>query len=199
MKRNLIICALLLTASLTACAAPEIGTATSMNAAVLSAASDQACTLPVEKPVISADEAKAAALAHAGLSEASVTYARAECEWDDGRQVYEIEFYTSDYKEYDYELDAYTGEVLSFDADAEHYAPPAAEPAAELPEAEARQIALAKVPGAEDKHIRTFRKDYDDGRTEYEGEIYYKAVEYEFEIDARTGEILSWEAETIFD
>ena len=34
--------------------------------------------------------------------------------------------------------------------------------------------------------------DRDHGRMVYEGEIYYKGLEYDFDIDAVTGEVLKW-------
>ena len=33
----------------------------------------------------------------------------------------------------------------------------------------------------------------------YEGKIVYNEREYEFDIDANTGEIVSWEEESIYD
>lgn len=60
---------------------------------------------------------------------------------------------------------------------------------------EAKELALAKVPGASASDIREFEVDYDDGRTEYEGKIIYSGTEYEFEIDAGSGQFLSWEEE----
>ena len=41
----------------------------------------------------------------------------------------------------------------------------------------------------------TFYAD-ENGRMVYEGEIYYNGQEYEFDIDAATGEIVKWKAET---
>ena len=49
--------------------------------------------------VISVETAKSKALAHAGLTASKVTFIENKLEWDDGRQVYDIEFYTSDYKD----------------------------------------------------------------------------------------------------
>lgn len=60
----------------------------------------------------------------------------------------------------------------------------------------AREIALEKVPGATEENIRKFKKDRDDGRYVYEGEIVYNNMEYDFEIDADSGDIISWEAES---
>lgn len=56
-----------------------------------------------------------------------------------------------------------------------------------------KAIVLAKVPGAGEADIYEFEKDYDDGRVEYEGSIYYNGYEYEFEVDGATGNILAWE------
>ena len=68
----------------------------------------------------------------------------------------------------------------------------------EITEADAKQIALAQVPGASDSDIR-LHLDWDDGRLIYEGSIFFDIFEYEFEIDARDGRILDWEKEFIFD
>lgn len=67
-----------------------------------------------------------------------------------------------------------------------------------ISEDEAKQIALAKVEGATEQDIRKFKSEYDNGRLEYEGKIYYDSQEYEFEIDGYTGEILEWDVETIY-
>ena len=69
----------------------------------------------------------------------------------------------------------------------------------ELTETEAKKIALAQVPGATESDIREFEVDYDDGRLEYDGSIYYGDMEYEFEIDGYSGAIRSWEVESIYD
>lgn len=69
-------------------------------------------------------------------------------------------------------------------------------PAGTISIEEARSIALAKVPGATDVYIKT---DYDDGRYEYEGKIYYQGMEYEFEIDAYSGAIRDWDVESMYD
>ncbi len=69
----------------------------------------------------------------------------------------------------------------------------------EISKDEAKKIALAQVPGASEKHICEFEVDYDDGRLEYEGTIYYGDMEYEFEIDGYSGAIRSWDVESIYD
>lgn len=61
---------------------------------------------------------------------------------------------------------------------------------------EATRIALDKVPGATEQDIR-INLDYDDGRQKYEGDIIYEQKEYDFEIDANTGEVIEWSEERI--
>ena len=58
-------------------------------------------------------------------------------------------------------------------------------------EADARHAALERVPGATDADIR-MELEFDDGYYIYEGDIIYQQVEYEFEIDAQTGNFLKW-------
>ena len=146
--------------------------------------------------VISSDEAQSIALGHAGLNAADVTVVQNRLEWDDGRQIYDVEFYTADYTEYDYEIDAVTGEILTYDYDAEYAIPPAGSNSGSMiSEAEARSLALAQVPGATEQNLYEFHIDRDDGRTQYEGAIVYDGMEYEFEIDAYSGAFRNWESE----
>ena len=66
-----------------------------------------------------------------------------------------------------------------------------------LPEKEAKQLVLEKVPGATEDNIVEFRKDPDNTKAEYEGEIHYNGMEYEFELNAYDGTILEWNEEPI--
>jgi len=66
-----------------------------------------------------------------------------------------------------------------------------------LPEKEAQKVVLEKVPGATEDDIVEFRKDPDNSRAEYEGEIHYNGMEYEFEMNAYDGTILEWNEEPI--
>ena len=143
---------------------------------------------------ITEDQAREIALTNAGLTSDQVTFLRSKLDYDDGRRVYDIEFYTADYAEYDYEIDADTGAVVSYDFDAEGYTPPASGTTSITAE-QAQQIALEKVPGATERDIYEFEVDRDDGRLEYEGTIYYDGMEYEFTIDGYSGAVRDWEAE----
>lgn len=143
------------------------------------------------------EAAKQAALSHAGLNAADVHFVHAHLEWDDGKWMYDVEFH-KDNMEYDYDIDALTGEVLSFDHDAEYYQHGADNTAegGQITEERAKQIAL-EYAGVEEKDTQnlTIEFDYDDGRAEYEIEWYVGRMEYSCDVDAGTGEILSFEKE----
>lgn len=57
-----------------------------------------------------------------------------------------------------------------------------------------KKIILEKVP---DAIILELEQEYDNGKVIYEGEMKKDQIEYEFEIDAKTGEILEWEEEPL--
>lgn len=142
--------------------------------------------------LITEEEAAQIAKEHAQVTDC--TLLPVQLDQDDGRQVYDVEFYTADGKEYDYEIDAATGEVLSYDYDAERQAA-AASGTASITEAEAKALVLAQVPGATEADLLEFKTDYDDGRLEYEGELFYDGMKYEFTVDGYSGTIREWESE----
>lgn len=63
-----------------------------------------------------------------------------------------------------------------------------------ISEADAKKMALEKVPGATEADLM-MELDLDDGQYIYEGDIIYQQKEYEFEIDANTGNFLKWREE----
>ena len=142
------------------------------------------------------DEAKAQeiALAHAGVKAADATITKSKLDYDDGRQVYEIEWYANGAK-YDYEIAVATGEIVN----SGYETVVGTGNNATVSEATAKQTALARVSGATEKDIYEWKLDYDDGRPEYEGKIIYGGTEYEFTIDANTGAIIEWDMESIYD
>ncbi|MDO4545079.1 MAG: PepSY domain-containing protein [Bacillota bacterium] len=68
-----------------------------------------------------------------------------------------------------------------------------------ISEAEARQIALNEVQGAQESDITKSEKDYDNGRVEYDIEIIYGGYEYDFEISAADGTIFDRSKELLDD
>ena len=149
--------------------------------------------------VITADEARAAALADAGLSESEVTFTKTQLDRDDGVQEYEVDFYTSD-KEYDYEINATTGEIISRESETfkNNSSAQQTQTSGDVITAdEARAAALADA-GLSESEV-TFTKtqlDRDDGVQVYEIEFYTSDRECEYEINATTGKVISRSSET---
>ena len=71
--------------------------------------------------LIGKDRAKAIALQDAGYTAAQATFIRVKLDRDDGRRIYEVEFYVRDgaILEFDYEIEAYTGAILDSDREVE--------------------------------------------------------------------------------
>lgn len=142
---------------------------------------------------IGSDKAKAIALDHAGLKESQTSFLRVNLDRDDGRRVYDVEFYSGS-REYDYEIDAATGDIVSFDFDVEGYIAGSSQSDADIGADKAKSIALDHA-GLKSSSV-TFLKaklDYDDGRRVYDVEFYSSSKEYDYEIDAATGDILSYD------
>ena len=138
-------------------------------------------------------KARSIALSHAGISESSASYIYAKKDRDDGRWVYDVEFWAGN-KEYDYEILASDGTILSYDYDAEYaWSGSSAAAGDVLSESEVKDIVTSRagVSGT----FRELKLDRDDGRTVYEGEMYSDGIQYEFEIDASTGTVLDWDVD----
>lgn len=165
----------------------------------------------------SLEQAKQIALNHAGQQAAAVAFVKIQSEFDDGRLLHEIEFYTADYKKYEYEINSNTGEIVSWKFDVNNYTPivPSTNTTEVIPPSGANQPAAAAttvtLETAKATALRNaglasanvtwgkVKQDHEDGRLIYEGEFFYNNMEYEFEIDAATGIILDWDVESIFD
>lgn len=153
---------------------------------------------------ISLDDAKNAALSDAGLSASDVTYTKDRLDYDDGISVYDIEFYTSN-QSYDYEIDANTGairqkSVESFQSAAGTTAGTTSGNQASgsyIDVEEAKSIALNHAGfSASDVTFSKTKLEVDDGYTCYEIEFYYGRTDYDYKIDAVSGTVLEFDAET---
>lgn len=159
-----------------------------------------------KKKEISLDEAKEIAIKRAYLTNDEVTFTKAELDDDDGVRNYDIEF-TSKNKEYDYSISAADGKIVSSKVSYNSAEPqrlqqqqtqqqqnPQVSPESkkEISVNEAKEIALKHANLTSDKV--TFTKaelDVDDGVRKYEIEFTYNNKEYEYEINASTGVIIS--------
>ena len=150
----------------------------------------------------SLDEAKAAALRYAGLSESDVTFKKTELDHSHGTQVYDIEFYTSDTK-YDYEIDASNGTVLEKNIEQfQIQANPTTDSAINssgndyIGVDRAKEIALNHAQLNEsDVQFAKAKLENDDGGVEYEIEFYSGRTEYDYTIDAVSGNIIEYDVD----
>ena len=151
---------------------------------------------------ISLDKAKEIALSHAGLSADQVTFVQANMDFDDGIQKYDIKFYCNG-QEYDYEINSSNGQIVQFDYDMEYnYIPnnnttnyqSNVNTTANISVERAKEIALSHAGLASNQvTFQRIELDFDNGIQKYEIEFYYNYREYSYEIDANTGNILSYE------
>lgn len=169
--------------------APAADSATTQSSA---AATAQTVTGTVDEEM-----AQKIALEHAGVKATDATITKSKLDYEGRRQVYEIEWYAGG-KKYDYEIAVDTGEILSSAYDEKTSAWSVSNSSnVTVSEADAKQTALGRVSGATQKDICEWKFDYDDGRPEYEGKIIYGGTEYDFTIDASSGAVIEWEAESV--
>ena len=162
---------------------------------------------------IGVEAAQAAALADAGVDAAQATITGTDFDYEDGRMIYEVEFYVAGV-EYEYDIDASTGAVLAHEQEGERIedtpapeqetggetaAPetedgPAAEPTGPITAEQAGEIALAHA-GLNRSEVSDWSVEEDDvdGVPAYEVEFEAGDVEYDYEIRISDGEILQAE------
>lgn len=141
---------------------------------------------------ISKDVALQIALKDLGVSQSAIRKLEIERDREKNMDVWEVEF---DYGDYEYEYDIAISDGTIIKMEIEYRFKPTG--TGEISLAKAKELALARVKGANENHLR-IKKDYDDGRLQYEGRIIYNGYEYEFEIDGPTGIFLEWEKEILF-
>lgn len=150
----------------------------------------------VNEPVtseITLDDAKRIALEDAGVAESDAARLHGRLDYDDGRKIYDVEFYAGN-TEYDYEILADTGEI--YERNHETHAVPQTQGSG----TEYIGVDQAKENAAGHAGVRlsdaTFTKaklEKDDGREEYEIEFFAGGREYDYVIEPYTGEILEAE------
>ena len=146
---------------------------------------------------ISLEQAKAIALQDAQMTAEQVTFVKEKKGSDDGRAVYDIEFYNGT-QEFDYEIDVHSGAITEKDFDIDDFNAALKSSKGQnaptkktfISEEEAKHIAVsdAGVNAAEVTFL-TVKLDTDDDRDEYDIEFYVGGTEYDYEIDAITGAI----------
>lgn len=147
--------------------------------------------------------ARSIALKHAGYSESAVTVVKSNRYDKHRRELYHIIFLTDDAK-YSYEIDAVSGEVMAYYRNSRRGKRPGNDVRTDERQAgrnyigteKAKSIAFAHAKVSESGvyklEVQLKDKKY---RPKYEIEFKHGGMEYEYEIDALTGDILDWEAE----
>lgn len=217
MKKTTMLAPLALTLTLaltTGCSAAAMGSSAAGNTSGLAPAGSPSSNTTAgiagsadSTEYIAQSDAESIALADAGLTADALAGSYGRLEYDDGRAVYDIEFWTAD-TEYDYEIDAVSGEILSMDYDADNHnrqsttasgsgstSTSSAATGTTITEDAARLAALTHAGLAERSDVQFVqcKLDRDDGRQIYEVEFYVDSAEYDYEIDAATGEVLSYD------
>lgn len=144
---------------------------------------------------ISLDTAKEKAITDAGISSSEVYYTKGKLDHDDGILVYDIEFYTSTHK-YEYEIDANTGEVHSKSVEViqTNTGNNGNNNGNYIGIEKAKAIAVSHSGfSVTDVVFSKAKLDHDDGIVVYDIEFYKNGMEYEYEINAITGEILEYD------
>ena len=162
---------------------------------------------PADGAYIGAQAALEAACAHAGVDVNSITAHHEEFDSENGRMVYEIEFYSGN-TEYDYDIDALTGAVVKYSREQYNGTVPNANPGTTnnsgtntgtnnfIGEDAAKQAAVAHA-GVNSANVVWLQAqfDRDDGWFVYELEFTCDGAKYEYSVNALTGDILKSERE----
>lgn len=172
----------------------------------------------ISAPVISEEDAKQAAFTHAGVAETDVSHVKAKIDREHGVVVYEIDFRTTTH-EYDYDINATTGEVVKYERESEASVQQLLDYIHEvngiitenrqeqtqeiLNRADAyfteSEVLLSALDHAgvkaEDAYDLSVELDNEHGKAVYEVEFKANGYEYEYEIDASTGDILRFDKE----
>lgn len=156
--------------------------------------------------VIGVQAAEDAAIKDAGVKKEDVTNIRTHLEKDDGRYVYDVDFYVGNV-EYDYEILAEDGKILEKEKEEKKHVAgtgnsdsgktaAAAQSDQFIGVDKAREIALEHA-GLIKEEVTNCTVDLDkhEKTPEYEVEFFFGDMEYEYDIDAVTGKILESSAE----
>ncbi len=158
---------------------------------------------------LTANDAKAKALADAGFNEAEVIYIKAEPDMENGVKVFDVEFLVAEgnlYREYDYEIKAADGSIIrKYSEIDDDYRPGTANPpvATEVKISRDRAIELAAEAfgfKAGDIKVLKAELDRDDGYVHYDIEftIDFEA-DYDCEVNAETGEVYDKDVDGVID
>ena len=156
---------------------------------------DQAVPLAASSTqTISREQAQEIALKHAGFTIQEVTCLRTEFDWDDNR--WDVDFRAGDW-EHEYDIHTGSGDIIKVDKEydpIESSQTQLVNTTSQISAEEARAVALKHADVRADQ-IRFLRVafDFEDGVPQYTVEFVTDGWEYDYEIHAETGAILSFD------
>lgn len=160
------------------------------------------------KAYIGEDKAKSIAINFVKVDESTIRLIKVKMDYEDGKMIYDVEFHTPN-AEHEFDIDAITGEILKYDYDendddryvsSDRYSntPPSSSNSDDtrqyIGKDAAKSIAF-KHANVADSSVRDLEAELDkeDDRMIYEVDFESGNVEYEYDIDAYTGEILKYD------
>jgi uncharacterized membrane protein YkoI len=142
-------------------------------------------------------EARSIAFQHAGLSEKEISSVSVKQYEKRGMRLFDITFSGGGVK-YNYEIDAASGEIVEYERGNVDKAAQGLNDGGQgyIGFEKAKSIALAHASVSESE-IRKYEAEIDHhgGRAVYEIEFDHARMEYKYELDAETGEIIRWKSE----
>lgn len=142
---------------------------------------------------ISVEKAEEIVLKDANLSLDKVVFKDRDFDYNNNRPVYEFEF-IGDGLKYEYEIDAIDGSILKKEVDGKKTNSDKSPSKEGISMKEAEAIALKDAKASLDKVVFKDRDfDYDDNRPIYEFEFIFNGLEYQYEIDGLSGQIIEKE------
>jgi Predicted membrane protein len=145
------------------------------------------------KNYIGKKKAKKKALKHSSISNEKVTFTKVKLEYGNGIPEYEIKFKTSTHR-YEYEINARNGKILKSSKKLIRKNQSNTQNKKLISRKKAKKAALdyLKIDSSKVKRFK-IELEYENGKAEYEIELYANKTEYSFTIDAVTGKILEME------
>ena len=140
---------------------------------------------------IDRDAALRLAFENAGVRKEDAYNVQVERDRENDISIFQVEFET-EYGDYDFEIAAADGRIVGadYEVDEEWLDKLGGSP---VSLEEARRIIQSKVPGSDAADIRIWEES-GDGRGRFEGELLHEGIQYEFEIDPKTGVVFDWNA-----
>ena len=161
---------------------------------------------------ISIEKVKELAFKHSKVEPKDARITKIKLDKENKKFFYEMEFFTEKRK-YEYNIDADTGKILSYSQKVREIVSNTVNiekpemldvkmnedenkifnPLKYISEDEVKEIIIKRITGSKKENIIRLKLDDDDGKIIYEGRMVYQNTEYNFKLDALTGDVIRWE------